>query len=70
MMLTCIVCKRSFDPEGWDPMGGDCPVVQDEQGRVISPEGDFDSLAAFMQSRAEPAPAVTSEETREEQQDI
>lgn len=45
--LTCITCLRTFSEEGWDPMGGDCPIVQDSTGKVITSDGDFASLGEF-----------------------
>jgi hypothetical protein len=41
-MLICVECGKRYDPEGYDPMGGDCPVVRDEEtGEVITPDSDF-----------------------------
>ena len=49
-MLKCIGCGKQFDEEGWDPMGGDCPIVQDEDGVYVTPKGEFATLELFLQA--------------------
>lgn len=47
-MLRCINCGRTYDPEGWDPMGGDCPIVLDEDTKeVIAPDKLYSSMEAY-----------------------
>lgn len=44
--LVCVECGRRYDPEGWDPMGGDCPVVKNEaDGQIIGLPGKTETPA-------------------------
>jgi hypothetical protein len=45
--VTCITCLKTFDEEGWDPMGGDCPIVQDSTGKIITPNEEFSTIEEF-----------------------
>jgi hypothetical protein len=47
-MLRCVDCGRTFNPEGWDPLGGDCPVVVDEDGTVIIPTDAYANIESYV----------------------